>query len=125
VPSSWTWFEAIVDLFTGTVDRGSTRMRPRSGPVPDVRGLPLDLARRTLAGEGFKADVVALEPEPARVMGTVVAQRPAPGTRWHRSRRVTLDVAHPRATPSTVHEPPDDGRTVRPFKRPGGPTDGS
>lgn len=64
--------------------------------VPDVRGLRVDEARHALAREGFEVDVVRLEERPAPVMGTVMDQKPAPGTRRRRGRHVTISVQHPR-----------------------------
>jgi beta-lactam-binding protein with PASTA domain len=62
--------------------------------VPDVRGLSLDEARRTLGREGLKLEVHRLQEPPAPVMGTVVEQNPEPGTRHRRTEPVTVYVRH-------------------------------
>jgi hypothetical protein len=91
--------EALFDFLFGPVDgSGPGRRLPRKGEVPDLRGMRVDEARRVLAREGFKADVRTLDRRPAPVMGFVVEQRPTPGTRWTRTRRIRVDVSHPPST---------------------------
>jgi PASTA domain len=68
---------------------------PGRATVPDVRGLAVSEARSALAREGFRVASRRLERRPAPVMGTVVDQSPAPGTRLRRGRRVTISVRHP------------------------------
>ena len=73
---------------------------PRWATVPDVRGLSVSEARSAIAREGFRLASRRLERRPAPVMGTVVGQSPAPGTRLRRGRRVMISVRHPqRALP--------------------------
>jgi hypothetical protein len=105
---------ALLEFVFGPVDPGpgAGRRFPRKGPVPDVRGMSLDEARRTLAREGFKADVVALESRPAAVMGTVVDQAPPPGTSWVRARRIRVEVWHPPAAPAPTG-PEGGGQVLR------------
>jgi PASTA domain-containing protein len=69
---------------------------PGRAEVPNVRGLSVEEARLALSREGFRVEILQLEERPAPVMGTVVDQDPAPGTRRHRGRPVRIDVAHPR-----------------------------
>jgi hypothetical protein len=69
--------------------------RPRGRTtVPDVRGLNVDEARRTLGREGLRLEVHRLLEPPAPVMGTVVDQSPEPGTRHRRAEPVTVYVQH-------------------------------
>ena len=69
--------------------------RPRGRTtVPDVRGLNVDEARRTLGREGLRLEVHRLQEPPAPVMGTVVDQSPEPGTRHRRAEPVTVYVQH-------------------------------
>ena len=70
--------------------------RPSRGTEPDVRGLAFSDALTALGAEGFRADVVRLEPRPAPVMGTVVEQDPPPGRRLWRGKTIQLTVHHPR-----------------------------
>lgn len=62
--------------------------------VPDVRGLSVDEARLTLGREGLKLEVHRLQEPAASVMGTVVDQKPDPGTRHRRAEPVTVYVQH-------------------------------
>ena len=82
----------VIDI--GGLEGGGRGPRGRTA-VPDVRGLPVDDARSTLAREGFRVEYVELEPRPAPVMGTIVDQTPAAGTRLRRGRRVRISVHHP------------------------------
>lgn len=69
--------------------------RPRGRTtVPDVRGLNVDEARRTLGREGLRLEVHRLHEPPAPVMGMVVDQNPEPGTRHRRTEPVTVYVQH-------------------------------
>jgi hypothetical protein len=69
--------------------------RPRGRTtVPDVRGLNVDEARRTLGREGLRLEVHRLQEPPAPVMGTVVNQNPEPGTRHRRAEPATVFVRH-------------------------------
>jgi beta-lactam-binding protein with PASTA domain len=70
--------------------------RPSKGTVPDVRGFTFRDALTALGAEGFRADVIRLEPRPAPVMGTVVEQDPPPGQRLRRGKRIRLTLHHPR-----------------------------
>jgi hypothetical protein len=88
---------SIIDWLFGPVDSVDGGRHPRRGVVPNVCDLPLDQARTALTREGFKLSIHRLELDPASVMGIVVAQHPAPGSRWNRSRPVRLDVWHPPA----------------------------
>jgi beta-lactam-binding protein with PASTA domain len=62
--------------------------------VPDVRGLTVDDARRTLGREGLRLEVHRLQESPPPVMGTVVDQDPEPGTRHRRVKPVIVVVQH-------------------------------
>jgi hypothetical protein len=79
------------ELFEG--QRPGWRPRGRT-TVPDVRGLNVDEARRTLGREGLRLEVHRLQEPPAPVMGTVVDQNPEPGTRHRRAEPVTVYVQH-------------------------------
>ena len=69
--------------------------RPRGrATVPDVRGLNVDEARRTLGREGLRLEVHRLQEPPPPVMGTVVDQDPEPGTRHRRVKPVKVYVQH-------------------------------
>ena len=70
------------ELFQG--QRPGWRSRGRT-TVPDVRGLNVDEARRTLGREGLRLEVHRLQEPPAPVMGTVVDQNREPGTRHRRA----------------------------------------
>lgn len=76
---------------------GGVVRRPRMARVPDVRRMAFDEALSALVREGFEVEVIQVEERPAPVMGTVVAQSPAPGARWRRGRVVTVTVWHPPA----------------------------
>jgi PASTA domain len=106
---------ALLEFVLGPVDPGpgAGHRFPRKGPVPDVRGMSLDDARRTLAREGFKADLVALESRPAAVMGKVVGQAPPPGTSWVRARRIRVEVWHPPASLPAPTGPEGGGQVLR------------
>jgi PASTA domain len=71
----------------GSIPRGRTT-------VPDVRGLNVDEARRTLGREGLRLEVRRLQERPAPVMGTVVDQDPDAGTRHRRAKPVMVFVQH-------------------------------
>jgi hypothetical protein len=79
------------ELFEG--QRPGWRPRGRT-TVPDVCGLNVDEARRTLGREGLRLEVHRLQEPPAPVMGTVVEQNPEPGTRHRRAEPVTVYVQH-------------------------------
>jgi hypothetical protein len=79
------------ELFEG--QRPGSRPRGRT-TVPDVRGLNVDEARRTLGREGLRLEVHRLLEPPAPVMGRVVDQSPEPGTRHRRAEPVTVYVQH-------------------------------
>jgi hypothetical protein len=79
------------ELFEG--QRPGWRPRGRT-TVPDVRGLNVDEARRTLGREGLRLEVHRLQEPPPPVMGTVVEQNPEPGTRHRRAEPVTVYVQH-------------------------------
>ena len=94
---------AIGDFFTDLVPRldpfelegGGPGHRPRGrATVPEVRGLNVNEARRTLGREGLRLEVHRLQEPPALVMGTVVDQNPEPGTRHRRAEPVTVYVQH-------------------------------
>jgi hypothetical protein len=69
--------------------------RPRGrATVPDVRGLNVDEARRTLGREGLRLEVHRLQEPPPPVMGMVVDQDPEPGTRHRRVEPVKVFVQH-------------------------------
>jgi hypothetical protein len=96
--------DAIGDFFTNIVSRLDPGElgegpRPESRPrgrstVPDVRGLNVDEARRTLSREGLRLEVERLQEQPAPVMGTVVDQNPEPGKRHRRAEPVMISVQH-------------------------------
>jgi hypothetical protein len=90
---------SFLDWLLGPVDGdgGPRRRLPRKGIVPDVRGLDVASARRSLQTEGFHDEVRRLEAHPAPVMGTVVDQYPSPGVRWNRAKPIRMDVSHPPA----------------------------
>jgi len=79
----------------GLGEGGEPRPKGRTA-VPNVRGLTVEEARHALSREGFKVEILRLEERPTPVMGTVVDQDPAPGTRRHRGLPVRINVAHPR-----------------------------
>ena len=81
----------LFELFEG--QRPGSRPRGRT-TVPDVRGLNVDEARRTLGREGLRLEVHRLQEPPAPVMGTVVDQDPEPGTRHRRAEPVMVYVQH-------------------------------
>jgi hypothetical protein len=77
------------------LEGGGPGHRPRGRTtVPDVRGLNVDEARRTLGREGLRLEVHRLQEPPAPVMGTVVDRNPEPGTRHRRADPVTVCVQH-------------------------------
>jgi hypothetical protein len=94
-----SWLANILPIdIGGTTEGGEGGARPGGKTdVPDVRGLGVDDARRALSREGFKVEIVRLEERPAPVMGMVLQQDPAPGTRRRRGRSVTISVHHPPA----------------------------
>jgi hypothetical protein len=95
---------AISDFFTdlfGRFDPGElvegqgSGSRPRGRTtVPDVRGLNVDEARRTLGRDGLRLEVHRLQEQPDPVMGTVVDQDPEPGARQRRAKPVKVFVEH-------------------------------
>ena len=95
---------AIADFFTdlfGRLDpgelvegQGPGSVRRGRTTVPDVRGLNVDEARQTLGRDGLRLEVHRLQEPPAPVMGTVVDQVPAPGTRHRRAKPVIAFVQH-------------------------------
>ena len=87
---------AIADFFAREHDDGPRQPSRRRGrtTVPDVRGLNVDEARRTLGREGLRLEVHRLQERPAPVMGTVVDQDPEPGTRHRRAKPVRIYVQH-------------------------------
>jgi hypothetical protein len=102
----WYIADLILDVLYDLLDwlgfgeGGAPRPKGRTA-VPNVRGLTAEEARLALSREGFKVEILRLEERPAPVMGTVVDQDPAPGTRRHRGLSVRLDVAHPRQPEAT------------------------
>ena len=97
------FFDHLINLFPpwewGEIrgPNGGAVRRSRTAQVPDVCRMEFDDALPALVREGYKVEVVRLEERPAPVMGTVVAQSPAPGARWRRGRAVTVTVWHPPA----------------------------
>jgi hypothetical protein len=93
--------DVFYDLFDWLGREGGAPRPKGRTAVPNVRGLTVEEARHALSLEGFKVEILRLEDRPAPVMGTVVDQDPAPGTRRHRGLSVRLDVAHPRQPEAT------------------------
>jgi hypothetical protein len=69
--------------------------RPRQVAVPDVRGLFVSPARRLIAVNGLRVDLIQLTKDPIPVEGIVVDQVPRAGTKARRSSTVTVQVWHP------------------------------
>ena len=70
-----------------------TRLIPNDRPVPDVRGLLVDDAERTLRDAGFAVQDGGSRVNASVPAGTVLDQSPAPSTRKPEGATVTISPA--------------------------------
>ncbi len=82
----------IFDWLAGRGQRDPGR-DPMAG-MPNLRGLPVSVARRTLFDCDLCANLVRLTEHPATAEDVVVDQNPAPGARVYRRSAVTIYVRH-------------------------------
>ncbi len=92
-------FEALgngVSDWLGTKFRRDP-VRPWQAAVPNLHGLPVSQARRTLSDCELCINLVRLTEHAATVGEVVVDQSPVPGARVRRQSTVTTYVQHPSA----------------------------
>jgi len=94
-------FELLGDGISGWLDtlfwRNPGRHRSWQAAVPNLHGLPVGQARRTLSDCELCINLVRLTGHAATAGEVVVDQSPAPGERVRRQSTVTIYVQHPPA----------------------------
>jgi len=88
--------------------------RPQPVNVPELVGLELDAAKRTLAASGLQPGNVTYRSTTARPAGTVLDHSPGAGTKLARGESVQLTVAQAPAQPPRAPQPSPPARVRTP-----------
>jgi hypothetical protein len=107
------WLEWLLELLgLGSLFRRDPSRSPLAA-VPNLHGLPVGIASRTLSYCDLCIELVRLTEHPATAEEVVVDQRPAPGERVPYRSTVTIYVQHPPAANSANHVKPRVRRSRR------------